>query len=49
MKKKKKIKALGGYQSFGKEESYWGNFSKWLKLKRRGFVKWKKNLFKEYL
>lgn len=46
-KKKKKIKMLGGYQGWGIYEAYWGNFSKWLKLKRRGYIKWKKDLFKE--
>lgn len=45
MKKKKMIKLRGGYQGWNEFESYWGNFFKWLKLKRRGWVKWKKELF----
>lgn len=48
MKKKKKfIKAKGGYYDW--EGKNWGQFFKWLKLKRRGFIKWKKDIFKEYL
>ena len=44
-KKKKFIKSRGGYHDIVGE--YWGQFFKWLKLKRRGYVKWKKDLFKE--
>lgn len=39
MKKKKMIKMMGGYQK--RDSCYFGQFFKWLWLKRRGFVKWK--------
>ena len=47
VKKKKLIKLRGGYQGWNEFEVYWGNFFKWLKLKRRGWIKWKREIVDE--
>lgn len=49
MKKKRLIKACGGYKGRNEFEVYLCNLCKWLKLKCRGFIKWKREVIDEYI